>query len=290
MQPFVLFTRFRAVGLILGLVILGCAPSSPSIIESHGVTPAQRVRLTPKITGKTELADRVDVVWTIDRFRADIIRGYNVYVGSDSILAIRPTGDPALVDVLFGGTHFPGDTDGDICQESITVDGLTSGGQYFIHVRTVFPDGSESPASNQERVLPRPRGTFLLVPRFQSGHDGFSFSEDGPAEGTSETNDLYMYTTGNVFHLASPDRLDRTLRATRFVDLGPSFSLDDHPLMPGSGATADRIAVEVGHSIGLVLADGRIAKVRPLGLDTDRDPPRITLEYVFQPTLGEQRF
>ncbi|MEW5873910.1 MAG: hypothetical protein AB1752_01860 [Candidatus Zixiibacteriota bacterium] len=277
--------------LPLALFMAGCAATPPPIQEAApGPTSADRLRLAPKLFESGVGSNRVAIAWTVDRNGSDILRGYNIYVSEDSTLPNRQTGDEALAGALYGGTHYPGDTDGDIRRESITIEDLSTGSVYYLHVRIVFPDGSESLPSNQIQVVPRPRGVFALVPRFEAGHDGFSFADDMPVEGTSEQNDLYMYVAeGDVF-LASPDRLDRSLHVTRFVDLGSSGSLDEHPVFPGEARVTDRISVEVGRSIGVVLANGTIAKLRPSEIDLGSDPPRLTLEYLYQPRRGERRF
>jgi len=277
---------------VLTVIMVGCAAPPPPPIQKAvpGPTAADRLRLAPKLSESGFGSNQVAILWTVDRKTSDILRGYNVFVSADSALPGRQTGDERLAGALYGGTHYAGDTDGDTRRESITIEGLTTGAVYFLHVRTVFPDGSESLPSNQLRVVPRPRGTFTLVPRFEVGHDGFSFANDVPVEGLSEQNDLYLYVAEGAVYLASPDRLDRSLRATRFVDLGASGSLEDHPLLPSDAKKVDRISVEFGRSIGVALADGRIAKLRPSEVDFQSNPPRATFEYLYQPRPGERQF
>jgi hypothetical protein len=235
--------------------------------------------------------DKFRLVWEIDRERADIIRGYNVYVSDDGSVASLPPDSKRLRKHLYQASTYPGDTDGDIRRESITIERLEPGIRYYVHVRTVFPNGQQSPPSEEQEVIPRPRGRIVLSPRFSGGDDGFSFRRNEIVPPTSEANDLYLYTTAEGVFLASPSRLNRGLRETRFVALGPSDSLDDYPRLERPWEGEEKIDVKVGHSIGLILEGEHLAKLRPVAVEGSReDGPQVVFEYVYQPVKGESSF
>lgn len=276
--------------LSLSLLISGCATAPPR--EDITITPSEQVeRLTPRITRTEALRETVSLTWEVDRDRADILQGYHIYIGRDPGLAELPTGDPHLLAARFSELPYAGDTDGDIRRESATIENLRTGERYFLHVRTAFPDGRESPPSQEVAAIPRPRGQMVLAPRFSEGPTGFCFSEDSVVEATSDLNDLYLYEANGHLFLASPNRFDPFLRETGFLDLGSSDTLEDHPVYPaGSPTSSDRLSVTFGRSIGVRLSDGRVAKLRPLRVDTAHASTRLILEYVFQPIRGERQF
>jgi hypothetical protein len=276
--------------LVLGLTLAACGPKPPPP-DTTVVSPKNRSRLTPQLKVANVQKDQFDLIWKVDRNRTDLIRGYNVYVSEDGSVAGLSPDSKRLAKYLYQASTYPGDTDGDIRRESITVERVEPGVRYYVHVRTVFPNGEQSPPSEELDVIPRPRGRIVLSPRFSGGDDGFSFRRDKIVPPTSEANDLYLYTTTEGFFLASPSRLDQGLRETRFVDLGPSDSLDDYPRLERPWTGEERIGVEVGHSIGLILDDEHLAKLRPVAFESSsEDRPQVVFEYVYQPVKGESSF
>jgi len=249
-----------------------------------------RQRLVPDVIAGEVRKNEFDVTWETHRRRGDIIRGYNVYVATEAALSERPDDSPKLRAALYNAATYPGDTDGDIRTETIHIENVTSGTRYFVHVRTVFPDGTMGLPSPEIEVVPRPRGQLTLCARSGDCDGGFSFRLDRSVESNSEDNDLYLFVTKTGFFIASPSRLDRGLRRSLFADLGPSDSLDDYPRLERDLSGEEKLMVREGYSIAVILKGNRIAKLRPLEIERSRDNPRVVFEYMYQPVSGELAF
>lgn len=290
--------RLRRRGLLLmaigvSLVALqSCGPSAPH--EEPTARPAAnlelRQRLVPDVVVDNILRASFDVTWKTRRRRGDIIRGYNVYVATASGLNDLPAQSPQLAAALYNAETFPGDTDGDISTETIHIENVQSGTRYYVHVRTVFPDGTFGPPSREIEVVPRPRGRLTICPLTGTCEDGYSFRLDQPVDRASVDNDFYIYQTSADFFLASPSRIDRNLRHTSFVDLGPSQSLDDYPRLDANAAGEEKLLVRERHSYGLILDGNRIAKLRAVEIQTSSDNPHVVFEYIYQPFAGNRTF
>lgn len=284
-RPLILMT----LSLLLG-VLQSCGPGAPHEEPTVDTKIEMRRRLVPDVTVDNVLKNVFDVTWVTHRRSGDIIRGYNVYVVTAAGLSELPADSPELIASLYGAATYPGDTDGDISTETIHIENVTSGTRYFVHVRTVFPDGGMGQPSREVEVVPRPRGQLTLCPMTGDCDGGYSFRLDQPVERTSEDNDIYIFLTKTEAFVASPSRLDRGLRATQFADLGPSASIDDFQRMDPNLAGAEKLAIREGHSIGVILSGNRVAKLRPVEISQSGDNPRVVFEYIYQPVAGESTF
>jgi hypothetical protein len=244
----------------------------------------------PQLTRVEGFTDRLELTWRTFRRDRDVIAGYNVYVSTSSGLTGLPAGDLGLKGFLFGGSAYPGDTDGMIDSESISITPVVIGTRYFVHVRTVFPDGRQGPPSEEREVIARPRGSLTLRPRFTGENDGFAFASDRNVSCMSDSNDVYLFVGKDGSYLGSPSRLDPLLRRTRFIPLGVSASIEDYPTCSDSSDAGDRVAVQAGHSVAVFTMDGHVAKMRPRELAGEHDSRYIIFDYVYQPVLGEARF
>ena len=259
--------------------------------STPGQAPAQVEALrAPELTRVEGFADHLELTWHTFRRERDVVRGYNVYVSGSAGLAGLPEGDSSLSGFLYGGSTYPGDTDGIVDSESISIAPVVMGRRYFVHVRTVFPDGHQGPPADERDVIARPRGALTMPSRFSSKDDGFAFASDRNVPSLSDSNDVYLFVGKDGPYLGSPSRLDPLLRGTRFSSLGSSASIDDFPTCPVPSGSSDKIAVLSGWSILVLMADGRAAKMRPRETAGDRDSMVVVFEYVYQPVLGEERF
>jgi len=286
------FSRRVAVIVAVAAILRcvgGCGPTAPPV-ETAVVSEEVLQRLTPVVEVGPISRDGFRLTWRLDRQRADIIRGFNVYVSTDSGLTGAEPDDDRLRDARYGGAIYPGDVDGDIRQESIAIAGLDTGTRYYVHVRTAFPTGQLSPPSAELTVIPRPRGEFVLHPRLSGAEDGFSFSEDSPVAWTSTQNDIYMYAVRDTLYLASPSRLNGELRQTQFFDLGPSGSIDEYPELTTLPSYREKVPIRRGRSIALRLDGTGIVKLRPRDIHSEADPVSVTFEYMYQPVNGEKQF
>lgn len=282
---------FLAVFCLALGILQSCGPGAPKEEVVAPDTSLQlRQRLAPDITVGNIRRDAFDATWVTHRLRDDIIRGYNVYVATQSGFNALPASSPELQAGLYNAETFPGDTDGDIGSETIHIANVRTGTPYYVHVRTVFPDGTMGPASQEIEVIPRPRGQLTICPLTGACEDGFAFELDQPVDRASVDNDFYIYQTKAEIFLASPSRIDRNLRHTEFVDLGPSQSLDDYPIMDGDAAGEEKLRIQKGHSVGLLLDGNRIAKLRAIEIENAGDDPHVVFEYIYQPIAGARVF
>ena len=273
-------------------VLPTCAPTPKHVSDpASSATPKPAwVLPAPQLTRVEGFGDHLELTWHTFRGDRDVIGGYNVYVSTSSGLSNLPDGDPELKDFLYGGSAYPGDTDGIIDSESINITPVVIGVRYFVHVRTVFPDGHQSHPSAEREVIARPRGFMTLHPRFSSENDGFSFASDRNVPSMSDSNDVYLFAGKDGLYLASPSRLNPLLRGTRFASLGPSVSIEDYPACPEPSSLSDKVAVQPGHSVVVLMMDGRMAKMRPRELAGGHNSLSMVFDYVYQPVFGEARF
>jgi hypothetical protein len=235
-------------------------------------------------------ADHLELTWRTFRNDHDIIKGYNVYVATSPGLTGLTDENPELKNSLYGGSTYPGDTDGAIDSESISIQSAVMGTRYFVHVRTVFPDGHQGHPSEEREVIARPRGSMTLRPRFSGANDGFAFESDRNVPSLSDSNDVYLFVMRDGPHLGSPARLDGSLRRTFFSNMGPSASIEEYPAFPNPSERSDKIAVLPGQTLVVMMMDGRMAKLRPRDFAGRHDSLRVIFDYIYQPILGEARF
>jgi hypothetical protein len=282
---------FPRMALLMGFCALqSCGPGAPREEAAADATLELSRRLTPDVVVGEVLKNEFDLTWETHRRRDDIIRGYNVYVASDAYLSTLPADSPKLHASLYNAATYPGDTDGDIRTETIHIENVLSGTRYFVHVRTVFPDGTMGLPSPELEVVPRPRGQLTICTSVGDCDDGFSFRLDQAVEKYSDDNDIYVYLTKTDMFIASPSRLDRGLRRSLFVDIGPSGSLDDHPRLERDLNGDEKLMIREGRSFAVILTGNRIAKLRPLEIERAGDNPRVVFEYIYQPISGELTF
>lgn len=260
------------------------APPPPSIPIGARTLPA------PSITRVEGFADRLELVWLTHRTPRDVVAGYNVYVSSSPGADKLASSDSLLLACLFGGSAYPGDTDGIIDSESVAITPVTLGKRYYVHVRTAFPGGRQGPASAEHSVIARPRSVMTLQPRFAGPNDGFSFSADHIVGSLSDSNDIYLFAAKGGLFLGSPARLNPLLRSTRLSDLGPSASIEDFPNCPREPYGDEKSLVTPGHTILVVTEDGRMAKLRPRDPLGTSDTASIVFDYIYQPIAGEPHF
>ncbi len=275
--------------LLLVGCVLGCSSTAPPPEEEAALFEATQNRLQPDITDISVSRNGAVVAWHVDRRRDDVIRGYNVYVGRQSGLDERSLDDEQLTETLYNQSTYPGDTDGDIRSESIVLNRLKTGERYYVHVRTVFPNGRASPPSDERAFMPRPQGVITLHPRMSGLNEGYSFANDTTVELKSLINDVYIFAVRDTAYLASPSRLSDGLRTTRFVNLGYADEFTAYPEISSADGD-DKVALDEGQVLGVRLNDDRIAKLRVVSIDKTADPLSVTFQYRYQPVAGETRF
>ena len=272
--------------------LLSCAPvPMPTPVPAPSPAPPHATSLpAPQLDRVEGFTDHIELTWRTFRNDRDLIKGYNIYVANFPGLAGLTDENPELKRFLYDNSTYPGDTDGIIDSESISIQPVMMGTRYFVHVRTAFPDGHQGPPSEEREVIARPRGSMTLGPRFSGAKEGFSFASDREVPSLSDSNDVYLFIGRDGPHLGSPARLDASLRRTAFSNMGPSASIEDYPACFNPPDRTDKIAVLSGQTTLVTLNDGRMAKLRPRNLTGGRDSLRVTFDYIYQPIIGEPHF
>jgi hypothetical protein len=156
------------------------------------------------------------IYWSVNRGEGQLISGYNVYLSRKPLKGMFSNWHKSHAE-LYNRTPYPGDTDGDITRESFEITGLENGRTYFVTVRTVAPDGSESKQSNEVEFIPLAKGEFIISDNHSADNGGFSFDHEISIPARDRRCDLYLYSRDNVVGLSSPSRLGAGLRKTIFA-------------------------------------------------------------------------
>ncbi len=219
--------------------------------------------------------------------------GYNIYITEESLAGQYP--DSNWPDSVEPHNHpvFPGDLNPEDEIERYEAEGLKNGVPYFVSVRTVFADQSESKPSRELVAICGPRGELVLSQRYSSDQDGFSFMEEHVVRADGVENDLYYYSSNGDHFLASPTRLDGFLRESRFEVLpfsGDFEEVSTKVLTLSTFPEADRVEVDTGDWVWVVTADGYSALLHVLGFEGTGENRRIRLYYAFTPSRGMPLF
>lgn len=250
-------------------MIAGCGPKEVPTETHTGCIP-DLLMVEP---GPTKLT----VAWksTCD----DLIAGYNIYVSdqpldnySDAVLpsSIKP----------FNDTPFPGDTNPDDGIEFFEATGLEPGINYYVTVRTVFPDRSESKASSEIAEGCGFTGEIILPVRYASDHDGFSMVDGDYVKSKDLANDLYYFNKDGIDYLNSPTRLDGFLRESRLTVLKVKGDYDQvrkKLLTSFAAPTEDKIEISAGDWVQLRTADNGNAYIKVLGFDGSGEERKVRL-------------
>ncbi len=159
---------------------------------------------------------KATIYWSVDRAKASIISGYNIYLASetavrDTALWERNPGRP------YNDSPYPGDTDSDISRESMPLDNLVNGLKYYVIVRLVSSDGKESESSNLAAFTPLASGEFIISSNHDAPNGGFNFENEESVPGRDPRSDIYLYANEKRTGLSSPSRLGAGLRKTEFI-------------------------------------------------------------------------
>jgi len=212
------------------------------------------------------------------------ISGYNIYINK------RPGQSGSAP---FNEQPFPGDTDPSDPVQYFEADGLDNGVKYFVSVRILFPNGSQSKASVEVPVVCGGRGEFELSMRYKSDHDGFSFEKNMPVRANDLSNDIYYYSKDGIDYLASPSRLDGFLRSTKLATLPVSGNLDQVKALALSSLpepVEDRAEVKVGDWVRIMLPDGKNSLVKALEFIGDGEDRKIKLFYAYSSIANDLVF
>ena len=259
----------KQVSLLLLMVSLlaGCAPKVSEEIPG-GCVPYD-IQVEPN-------HEKLTIIWKNDCPR--LISGYNIYISS------QPNSEKP-----FNKAVYPGDTNPDDDLIHFDANDLTNGVKYFVSVRTVFPDLSESRPSKQITTACGVRGEIKLSVRYRSDQDGYSFERGQYVRADDLTNDLYFLHKDGKDYLASPNRLDGFLRSSKLSIVavaGDYGQVRDQLVALTIDPSEDRIMIESGQWIMLGTSDGATAFLRVLGFTGEAADREVGLYVVYSSTPG----
>lgn len=193
--------------LSIALLLIGCAPRP-------GGGPELQSRLPRPYDLHAEAANgKATLYWSIDRPTKALISGYNIYV-QESGSGIDSSTWKARLPGPYNKTPYPGDIDGDISKESISIASLVDGQTYLALIRTLGPDGKESAPSNVVSLTPLGKGEFQISSDHSAPDGGFNFESRSQVPGRDPRSDIYLYVTEKKIGLSSPSRLSAGFRRT----------------------------------------------------------------------------
>lgn len=268
------------------IVILGGCGGPPK----QAVTPV-RWECTPSNLEVRSDDRTLHLKWDTNCPDSILITGYFIYLETKPINpAAYPERPPDDIEP-FNQAPYPGDTDPEDSFETMEIGNLENGVEYFVSVRTVFPDGRLSPSSDEISVICRPEGRFDLAYRYADLNDGFSFREGRPVRADGEANDLYyFFSNDNVDYIASPERLNGYLRHSDFYSLGPTESIYQYPTLELDIPPLEKMPVRQGESYLVQTADGNYAKIRIEKISGERKERYLTVTYIYQTIPGLMHF
>ncbi len=233
---------------------------------------------------------KVSLRWNTNCDDSTLLTGYYIYLTKEPIPEKILTQPPPETLEPFNNSAYPGDTDPETAYETMTIDNLDNGVEYYISVRTVYPDYTQSVSSEQISFIPRPEGSFTLGIRYSDFKDGFSFSMGEHVEADRLENDLYYYAKDGFDYLASPHRLNGFLRETNFYSLGSTESIYDYDSLELDYEPVSRIPVAEGHSYLVETEDNRYAKIRIKNIAGSGDKRKLSISYIYQPAENTMVF
>jgi hypothetical protein len=201
--------------LIMLLAILACGPKpKPS--------PAPAADNAPYNLKAVAGSHSAELVWQTRRDSKTNIGGYNIYL-ADS---------PSSEGELYNSAPYPGDTDGDITRESITIPNLENGHRYYAYIRTLLGNGELSRPTGTVEFMPLDQGRLTITTNHTAEGSGYSFTQGKYTPARDFANDFYIYATEAKAGISSPSRLHSSLRQT-YITLNNKKDLTQ-PLQKGA--------------------------------------------------------
>jgi hypothetical protein len=243
------------IGIIL---LLSCAPKPK---ETPVLLPASPPPVPFEL--RAEAANgRAIIHWRIDRPANIATSGYYIYLAESKDDSGK----------LYNNTPYPGDTDGDITRESITIEGLTDGRVYHAYIVTVMADGRLSRQSEKIRFMPIEMGELKISFDILSDSSGYSFAKKIYTKARDYDNDFYLFYK-NGPNISSPSLYNTGLRKTLFA-AGSNLPIEQAIFYTS-------LPFLVNREIMLKTADKTIVMLKLLNLNGGRRPTGAILKYAF---------
>jgi len=265
------------------LLIIGCGP--PRQIGRPAITECAPTNLTVQPDDST-----LYLKWDINCPENKVLSGYYVYLEKSPIF--EKYSEVVLPKKIepYNRTPYPGDTDPEDSFETMTINNLANGVEYYVSVRTVFPDKTITVSSNEVPVMCRPEGEFELAFRYAGKNDGFSFKTGQSVRADGELNDIYFYHKDGFDFIASPKRLNGFIRDSKFYSLGKTKDIYQYPELELDFEPVEKIPVNVGESYLVLTADGNYAKIRIEEASGKNKERKLKIKYIYQTVAGLMRF
>ncbi len=265
------------------LLIISCGP--PRQIGRPAITECAPTNLTVQSNDST-----LYLKWNTDFPDDKVLSGYYVYLQESPIY---DTYNRVILPKKIkphNRTPYPGDTDPENSFETMTINNLANGIEYYVSVRTVFPDNTFTVSSNEVPIMCRPEGEFELAFRYTGTNDGFSFKTGQSVRADGELNDIYFYHKDGFDFIASPNRLNGFIRDSRFYSLGKTKDVYLYPELELDFEPVEKIPVIVGESYLVLTADGTYAKIRIEEASGENKERKLKIKYIYQTVNGLMRF
>jgi len=266
---------------MLLLISGGCGPKVQ--LKSFG-TECAPTNLEVKADDETLM-----LKWNTNCPDGRLLSGYYIYLEKKPLADYRNQAPPRGVKPL-NHDPYPGDTDPEDRWETMKIEHLDNGVEYYVSVRALYPDRTVSIASNEVAVMPRPEGEFELAFRYSDLNDGFSFANCETVRADGELNDLYFYHKDGIDFIASPHRLNGFLRKSSFYSLGKTKSIYQYPELDLDFAPVEKIPALVGESYLVKTADGNFAKIRIEQITGENKERRMFIKYIYQTNKEQMSF
>jgi len=278
---------FSAYSLIILFIFMmmasGCGPSRRAGLPA--VDECAPSNLTVRSNDST-----LYLTWDTNCSNDKLLSGYDIYLSDKPLYEKYHNVQPPGNIKPFNSTPYPGDTDPDVSFETMTLNNLANGVEYYVSVRTVFPDKTMTVSSNEVPVMCRPEGKFDLDFRFSGTNDGFSFATGRPVRADDELNDLYFYSKDGFDFIASPTRLNGFIRESKFYSLGKTSDIYQYPELKLDYDPVEKIPVLLGQSYLVETMDGNFAKIRIEKITGENKERKLSVSYIYQPVKGLMRF
>jgi hypothetical protein len=272
------------------LIIIQCAP--PSKMEKPSEEGKITISTPCSPSGLTVKPDdqKIFLRWETNCAEAVLLSGYNIYILNKPLEPKYFTAPPPSSIKPHNPVPYPGDTDPESKFETMTVENLENGKEYYITVRSVYPDGGTSGSSNEVNIICRPEGTFDLAFRYAELNDGFSFALKKAVRADASANDIYFFQKDGFDFIASPDRLNGFLRKSQIFSLGKTENIYQYPKFNLDTPSADKLPVLAGESYLIKTADGNFAKIRIDSMSGEGKDRILKISYIYQTVKGLIRF
>jgi hypothetical protein len=228
--------------------------------------------------------------WDTNCPKESLLSGYYIYLEDKPIYAAYHNLAPPRGIKPLNHDPYPGDTDPEDRWETMEINNLDNGIEYYVSIRALYPDRTVSVSSNEVIVMCRPEGTFELAFRYSDLNDGHSFADDATVRADGETNDLYFYHKDGFDFIASPHRLNGFLRKSFFYSLGKTENIYQYPKLDLDFQPVEKMPVHEGESYLIETADNNFAKVRIENITGEGKKRRMKINYIYQTIKGQMRF